>query len=165
MIQMAFTVLCIVATPWNVHFGSLRDVLRWTLTIPVLFTAMLASSMLALDHASMGAIIVVRNIAPIGVQCTIPRAQRSHWREIERLLLLLCGAHARADTGTRLLSLIAHGHSFSLTPPPRALLPTSPPHMLLPALLTAVTMVIERFFQEKIQLNVGSIVSLVCVVG
>ena len=98
MIQMAFTVLCIVATPWNVHFGSLRDVLRWTLTIPVLFTAMLASSMLALDHASMGAIIVVRNIAPIGVQCTIPRAQRSHWREIERLLLLLlfCGTRASA---------------------------------------------------------------------
>lgn len=39
--------------------------LRWSLSIPWLFTLMLASSMLALDHASMGAIIVVRNIAPI----------------------------------------------------------------------------------------------------
>ena len=65
MIQMAFTVMCIVAMPWNVHFGCLRDVLRWSLTIPVLFTAMLASSLLALDHASMGAIIVVRNVAPV----------------------------------------------------------------------------------------------------
>ena len=65
MIQMAFTVLCLVATPWNIHFGSVKDVLRWTLTIPFLFTLMLASSMLALDYASMGAIIVVRNIAPL----------------------------------------------------------------------------------------------------
>ena len=65
MIQMAFTVLCVVATPSNVHFGSISDVMRWSLTIPFLFTLMLASSMLALDYASMGAIIVVRNVAPI----------------------------------------------------------------------------------------------------
>jgi len=68
-------------------------VLRWTLTIPILFTMMLASSMLALDHASMGAIIVVRNVAPI------------------------------------------------------------------------VTMVVERLFQERIELNVGVILSLLYVVG
>jgi len=65
MIQMAFTVVCLVVFPCGLHFGSLRDVLRWALTIPILFTLMLASSMLALDHATMGAIIVVRNIAPI----------------------------------------------------------------------------------------------------
>ena len=65
MIQMAFTVLCLVIFPCGLHFGSLRDVLRWSLSIPILFTLMLASSMLALDHATMGAIIVVRNIAPI----------------------------------------------------------------------------------------------------
>jgi hypothetical protein len=64
MIQMAATVLMIVALPSGLHFGSLRDVLRWALTIPFLFTLMLASSMLALDHASMGFIIVIRNIAP-----------------------------------------------------------------------------------------------------
>ena len=65
MVQMAFTALCLVAVPCGVRFGSARDVMRWSLTIPLLFTLMLASSMLALDHASMGAIIVVRNIAPI----------------------------------------------------------------------------------------------------
>jgi len=65
MIQMAFTVLCLVIFPCGLHFGSWRDVLRWSLSIPILFTLMLASSMLALDHATMGAIIVVRNIAPI----------------------------------------------------------------------------------------------------
>ena len=65
MIQMAFTSLVLVLVPCGIHFGSWRDVLRWSLSIPWLFTLMLASSMLALDHASMGAIIVVRNIAPI----------------------------------------------------------------------------------------------------
>mmetsp|Transcript_55719 Transcript_55719/g.153283 ORF Transcript_55719/g.153283 Transcript_55719/m.153283 type:complete len:368 (-) Transcript_55719:706-1809(-) len=65
MIQMAFTVLFLCATPCTLHFGSLRDVLRWAATVPFLFTLMLASSMLALDHASMGAIVVVRNIAPL----------------------------------------------------------------------------------------------------
>ena len=93
MIQMAFTVLVLIAAPCGLHFGSVRDVLRWSLTIPLLFTLMLASSMLALDHASMGAIIVVRNVAPI------------------------------------------------------------------------VTMAIERVFQERIQLTVGAILSLVYVVG
>ena len=65
MVQMAFTTICLIVTPCGLHFGSYRDVLRWSLTIPFLFTLMLASSMLALDHASMGAIIVVRNVAPI----------------------------------------------------------------------------------------------------
>jgi len=65
MIQMAFTVLFLCATPCTLHFGTLKDVLRWSTTVPFLFTVMLASSMLALDHASMGAIVVVRNVAPI----------------------------------------------------------------------------------------------------
>lgn len=65
MIQMAFTVLFICATPCSLHFGSIRDVLRWGCTVPFLFTIMLASSMIALDHASMGAIVVIRNVAPL----------------------------------------------------------------------------------------------------
>lgn len=65
MIQMAFTVVCLVVLPCGLHFGSMRDVMRWSLTVPVLFTLMLATSMLALDHASMGAIVVVRNVAPL----------------------------------------------------------------------------------------------------
>ena len=65
MVQMAFTTLCLTVAPCGIHFGSLRDAMRWALSIPLLFTLMLASSMLALDHASMGAIIVVRNVAPL----------------------------------------------------------------------------------------------------
>lgn len=69
MIQMAFTVLVLCATPCGLHFGSFKHVLRWSLTVPLLFAAMLASSMLALRYSSMGAIVVVRNMAPLVSLC------------------------------------------------------------------------------------------------
>jgi len=65
MIQMAFTVLVLCITPCSLHFGSQRDVVRWACTIPWLFAVMLASSMYALSYASMGAIVVIRNAAPL----------------------------------------------------------------------------------------------------
>jgi len=65
MIQMGFTVVALCFAPCLLHFGSRRDVLRWACTIPWLFAAMLATSMLALSHASMGAIVVIRNVAPL----------------------------------------------------------------------------------------------------
>ena len=65
MIQMSSTVLILCATSTTLHFGSVKDLMRWATTIPLLFTFMLASSMLALDLASMGAIVVFRNIAPL----------------------------------------------------------------------------------------------------
>lgn len=73
MIQMATTVLWLCATSTTLHFGSVRDLMRWALTIPILFTFMLASSMLALDLASMGAIVVFRNVAPL-ITLAIERA-------------------------------------------------------------------------------------------
>jgi len=76
-IQMATTVIALVTTSSSLHFGSMRDVLRWATTIPLLFTFMLASSMLALDLASMGAIVVVRNVAPI-ITLSIERAVSEH---------------------------------------------------------------------------------------
>ena len=66
-----------VTTSSSLHFGSVRDVLRWATTIPLLFTFMLASSMLALDLASMGAIVVVRNVAPI-ITLAMERAVSEH---------------------------------------------------------------------------------------
>ena len=66
LIQMSFTVLVIcITSARTLHFGSSRDVLRWACTIPWLFTGMLATSMIALDYATMGALVVVRNLAPI----------------------------------------------------------------------------------------------------
>ena len=66
-----------MTTSSSLHFGSVRDVLRWATTIPLLFTFMLASSMLALDLASMGAIVVVRNVAPI-ITLAMERAVSEH---------------------------------------------------------------------------------------
>jgi len=76
-IHMATTVIALVTTSSSLHFGSVRDVLRWATTIPLLFTFMLASSMLALDLASMGAIVVVRNVAPI-ITLAMERAVSEH---------------------------------------------------------------------------------------
>ncbi len=67
-VQMAFTVATLLAVPSMrraLHFGSARDAWRWTRAQPPLFALMLVSSMLAIDHASMGSIIAVRNLAPI----------------------------------------------------------------------------------------------------
>lgn len=47
------------------HIGSWNDFLRWARLIPLLYAMMLTSSLLALNSYSMGAMIVVRNIAPI----------------------------------------------------------------------------------------------------
>ncbi|EOD06298.1 hypothetical protein EMIHUDRAFT_121316 [Emiliania huxleyi CCMP1516] len=65
MIQMAFTAGILCVAPCGLHFGSLQHVIRWSVTVPWLFTAMLTSSMLALRHSSMGAIVVLRNVAPL----------------------------------------------------------------------------------------------------
>mgnify|MGYP007078124995 CR=1 FL=1 len=41
LIQMLFTVASIAVRPNSVHIGSMRDALRWGLSVPMLFAAML----------------------------------------------------------------------------------------------------------------------------
>lgn len=68
IVQMLFTVGVLVAVPGmrnSLHFGSAMDAWRWARAVPPLFAMMLVSSMLALDYASMGALVVVRNLAPV----------------------------------------------------------------------------------------------------
>ena len=65
MIQRVHAVPALCAVPCSLRFGSMRDVVRWALSVPFLFVIMLASSMFALDRASMGAIVVFRNVAPL----------------------------------------------------------------------------------------------------
>ena len=64
-IQMIFTILSVGSRPKAIHIGSLRDALRWGLTVPMLFAAMLVSSMIAMEHNTLGTIVVFRNIAPL----------------------------------------------------------------------------------------------------
>jgi len=65
LVQMGFTVLTVAARPSSVRIGSARDALRWGLTVPLLFAAMLVSSMVAMQYNSLGTIVVARNIAPL----------------------------------------------------------------------------------------------------
>jgi len=65
LIQMLFTVFTVMLRPRSVHIGSMRDALRWGLTVPLLFAAMLVSSMVAMQYNSLGTIVIFRNIAPL----------------------------------------------------------------------------------------------------
>mmetsp|Transcript_14229 Transcript_14229/g.24242 ORF Transcript_14229/g.24242 Transcript_14229/m.24242 type:complete len:344 (+) Transcript_14229:112-1143(+) len=65
VIQMGFTVVTCAASPSSIHIGSLRDALRWGLTVPMLFAAMLVSSMIAMQYNTLGTVVVFRNIAPL----------------------------------------------------------------------------------------------------
>ena len=65
VIQMGFTVVTCAASPSSIHIGSLRDALRWGLTVPILFAAMLVSSMIAMQYNTLGTVVVFRNIAPL----------------------------------------------------------------------------------------------------
>jgi hypothetical protein len=64
-LQMGFTVASLLLRPSLLTCGSALDVRRWALTVPLLFVGMLASSMLAMQYASLGTIVVCRNVAPI----------------------------------------------------------------------------------------------------
>lgn len=67
-IQMVFTVATLGTFPTMrnaIHFGSKADAWRWARAVPMLFTVMLVSSMLALNYASVGAVVVMRNLAPV----------------------------------------------------------------------------------------------------
>ena len=64
-IQMLFAVAAIGVNWPFVHIGSLRDALRWGCTVPLLFSAMLVSSMIALNHNTLGTVAVCRNVAPL----------------------------------------------------------------------------------------------------
>ena len=64
--QMAFTVVVLVSCFfWTLRFGSRRDVIRWSRAVPPLYSLMLATSMIALQYASVGAVTVARNVAPL----------------------------------------------------------------------------------------------------
>jgi hypothetical protein len=54
-----------VYTATTLSFGSRDDVVRWVVSVPPLYTAMLATSMLGLGLTPVGLTVVLRNVAPI----------------------------------------------------------------------------------------------------
>lgn len=64
--QMAFATVMLLGFGWQtLHVGSLKDLLRWCMVVPW-FTGMLLTSILALKHASMSLVIVLRAMSPLG---------------------------------------------------------------------------------------------------
>jgi solute carrier family 35 len=64
-LQCAFTLLALlVCVPRTLHFGSLWDVMRWSMVGPF-FAGMLVTSLLALHHAPMTLVIVMRSLSPL----------------------------------------------------------------------------------------------------
>jgi len=64
-IQMAFTVLVLLLRPSELRWGNSDDIKRWACTVPLLFVGMLASSMVAMQFASLGTMVVCRNVSPL----------------------------------------------------------------------------------------------------
>ena len=106
VIQMTFTLFAVIAQRQSIHIGSMRDALRWGMTVPMLFAAMLVSSMIAMEVNTLGTIVVFRNVAPI-----ITLA-------IERLFRI--PMQVSTETVAALLSIIVgvslyHFHAISIT--------------------------------------------------
>jgi len=106
IVQMAFTVVSLALNPKAIRFGSSHDTLRWGLTIPLLFAAMLVSSMFAMEHNTLGTVVVFRNVAPL---CTLLLERMFRWP-----------THANFETIAALLTIVAgvalyHQEAIGLT--------------------------------------------------
>mmetsp|Transcript_42384 Transcript_42384/g.83912 ORF Transcript_42384/g.83912 Transcript_42384/m.83912 type:complete len:325 (-) Transcript_42384:68-1042(-) len=67
--QMAFCVIAMLVFCWqSLHVGSMHDVLRWCLVVP-LYTGMLLTSILALKHAPMTLVVTFRGLSPLLSLC------------------------------------------------------------------------------------------------
>ena len=64
MVQMLFTCVAAIGLERSsMKFG--QGTLKWALSVPLFFVLMLCSSMLALQHVSIGTFVVVRNLGPV----------------------------------------------------------------------------------------------------
>jgi drug/metabolite transporter (DMT)-like permease len=113
-VQMAFTVATVLANPAAVRIGSRRDAVRWGGTVPLLFAAMLVSSMFAMEHNTLGTVVVFRNVAPL-VTLAIERLFRQPMvvsaETVGALLTILAGVglyhhHALGLTAVGLAALL-----------------------------------------------------------
>lgn len=101
-VQMAFTVLTLLPNRSALTYGSARDVTRWAVTVPLLFVAMLASSMLALQYATLGTIVVCRNVAPIATMLIercfrVPFAATAHTVGALSIIVVGVALYERGD--------------------------------------------------------------------
>ena len=64
--QLLFTIFLLAAVfPWTLRFATYRDMWRWTRVVPILYTAMLSSSMISQLYATVGLQVAIRNLGPL----------------------------------------------------------------------------------------------------
>ena len=115
-IQMAAATAVLAPYVWK--RASLRpwsDALRWARLVPPLFAAMLATGMLALKFASLGAVIVGRNATPLlalPLEAVVlrerPPASGWTWASLVAVLAILLQMH-----GEKHLTLVRGKNRFS----------------------------------------------------
>ena len=97
--------------PSQVNFGKSIQRRRWVLTVPILFVAMLVTSMLSIQHASIGAVIIGRNLNPVFtllVELFVQRRVAITKRIAAAHVLILTGVfvYASYDAQTEFLGFI-----------------------------------------------------------
>jgi len=93
-VQMLFAVVCMLLCWPALHFGSLRDVLRWSLVAPF-FTGMLLTSILALKYAPMSMVVVFRVLSALltlGVERFYPEPLRVDTKTLLSIVFMLTGS-------------------------------------------------------------------------
>lgn len=92
--QMGFScVALLVLTRCQMHFGSMRDVARWSIVVPF-FAGMLLTSMLALKHAPMSLVVVFRCLSPmvsLGIERLYPNPLKVSGLMLLSMALMLIG--------------------------------------------------------------------------
>merc|ERR1719456_2140571 len=95
LLQMAVSVMCMMVTSfWTpLHFGSVRDVLRWCMVAPF-FTGMLLTSILALKHAPMTLVITFRVLSPLvslAIERFFPNPLKVSWQMLGSIAIMFAG--------------------------------------------------------------------------
>lgn len=94
-LQMGYCCLALLCFAWKwIHFGSMRDVLRWSMVTPF-FSGVLLTSMLTLKNASMSLLVVLRCLSPIAslvVESFYPRPIQVNAAMLISIFMMLAGA-------------------------------------------------------------------------
>eukprot|EP00440_Ansanella_granifera_P044226 gb/GFBE01047929.1/.p1 GENE.gb/GFBE01047929.1/~~gb/GFBE01047929.1/.p1 ORF type:complete len:263 (+),score=66.57 gb/GFBE01047929.1/:1-789(+) len=92
-VQMIFSSLALLTTWSSLHIGSMKDLLRWCMVVPF-FCSMLLTSILALKHAPMSLVIVMRSMSPLGalaVERFYPEPSRISAAVVGSILMMVAG--------------------------------------------------------------------------
>lgn len=100
-LQMGYCCLVLLCFAWKwIHFGSINDVLRWSMVTPF-FSGVLLTSMLSLKHASMSLLVVLRCLSPIAslvVESFYPHPIQVNAAMLVSIFMMLVGATLYVST-------------------------------------------------------------------